>query len=99
MIYGILSKISNILAPALLPRVIFSKDGPRFVKLNPAINTLKNTTKAYPGVYLSTIISRGQFSAPITHLDPYQNPRAYAANITKKIKPIPAPALRADGTT
>ncbi len=67
--------------------------------MKPAINTLKNTTKTYPGVYLSTIISIGQFSAPITHLDPYQNPSAYDASITAKIDPIPAPALRDDETT
>lgn len=99
LILGYLSKISNILTAALLPWLIFSRDGPRFVKLNPAINTLKKTTKTSPGVYLSTMISMGQLSAAIIHFDPYQNPRAYDASMTKKMSPIPAPALIDAGTT
>ena len=98
LIYGSLSKILNILAAAILPIAIFYRDGPTFVKLNPAIKTLKNTTKTFPAVYLFTVIETGQLCAPITHLEPYQNPRAYDANRTKKTDAIPEDALKADET-
>jgi hypothetical protein len=51
--------------------------------LKPDINTLKNTTKTLPAVYVCLDILDGQSLVFNMHFEPYQNPNEYDASIQK----------------
>ena len=53
------------------------------------------TINTSPAVYFCPETSSGHYSEPITHLEPYQNPKEYESNIIKNIDPNPKPEYMA----
>ena len=58
LIRGCRSIISYILAAACFPSPIFYRAGVSWLRLNPDITILKNTTKTSPAVYLAVELEK-----------------------------------------